>query len=264
MTTAMSAAIAAVWERSREELERRIATLERAVAALLADDLGDALRTSAHSDAHKLAGSLGMFGLAAGSQLAHEVEQKLAGTDALPLSEGPRLAQLVGSLREQFDVHSDGRRAIDGGQHPGHALDPRAAAHARGNRRPSGGATRTILVIDDSALIRDVVGHGLGDDRGWKVRAARSGAEGVELAVGERPDAILLDVEMPALDGPATLACLRARVATREIPVLFLTGHAGDDERRRFAALGAAGVIAKPFDPASLRTQIAELLGWAP
>ncbi|MBA3327301.1 MAG: Hpt domain-containing protein [Solirubrobacterales bacterium] len=132
----MSAAIMAVWERSREELERRIATLERAVAALLADDLGDALRTSAHSDAHKLAGSLGMFGLAAGSQLAHEVEHKLAGTDALPLSEVPRLAQLVGSLREQFDVHSDGRRAIDGEQHPGHTLDSRAAAHARENRRP--------------------------------------------------------------------------------------------------------------------------------
>ena len=114
MTTAMSAAIAEVWERSREELERQIATLERAVAALLADDLGDALRTSARSDAHKLAGSLGMFGLATGSQLANEVEQKLAATDALPLSEVPRLAELVASLREQFDVHSDGGRAIDG------------------------------------------------------------------------------------------------------------------------------------------------------
>jgi len=174
------------------------------------------------------------------------------------------LVQRADQLREQFDVHSDGRRAIDGEQHPGHALDSRAAAHARENRRPSGGATRTILVIDDSALIRDVVGHGLGDDRGWKVRAARSGAEGIELAVGERPDAILLDVEMPALDGPATLACLRASVATREIPVLFLTGPASDAERRRLAALGVAGVIAKPFDPASLRMQIVELLGWAP
>ena len=114
MTTAMFAAIAAVWERSSEELERQIATLERAVAALLADDLGDALRTSAHSDAHKLAGSLGMFGLATGSQLAHEVQQQLAGTDALPPSEVPRLAQLVASLREQYDVHSDGRSAVDG------------------------------------------------------------------------------------------------------------------------------------------------------
>ena len=96
------------------------------------------------------------------------------------------------------------------------------------------------------------------------MRATRSGAEGIELAVADRPDAILLDVEMPDLDGFATPAGLRARGATREIRVLFLTGHASDDERRRFAALGVAGVIAKPFDPASLRTQIVELLGWAP
>jgi len=107
MTTAMSAAIAAVWERSREELERRIATLERAVAELLADDLGDALRTSAHSDAHKLAGSLGMFGLAAGSQLAHEVEQ----TDAArSMANSTRVTRWT-RARPPTRVTTAGRRA---------------------------------------------------------------------------------------------------------------------------------------------------------
>jgi CheY-like chemotaxis protein len=126
------------------------------------------------------------------------------------------------------------------------------------------GVRRTILVVDDSALIREVVRIGLGGERGWEVRMAASGAEGVEAASRERPDAILLDVEMPDLDGPATLARLRAQDATREIPVLFLTGHSAEEDCRELEALGASGVIAKPFDPAGLAAEVTRRLGWPP
>ena len=122
---------------------------------------------------------------------------------------------------------------------------------------------RTILVIDDSALIRRVVEIGLGD-AGWQVATAESGAAGLASASRQRPDAILLDVEMPDLDGPATLAALRAAESTREIPVLFLTGHFTDEDGRRLTALGAAGVIGKPFEPARLVGEITRALGWAP
>jgi CheY-like chemotaxis protein len=125
-------------------------------------------------------------------------------------------------------------------------------------------ASRTILVIDDSALIRVVVQVGLGGAPGWQVCAAESGDEGIEVAACEQPDAILLDVEMPDLDGPATLERLHAQDATREIPVLFLTGHSGEESRRKLVALGATGVIAKPFDPAGLAAEIVRLLRWAP
>jgi CheY-like chemotaxis protein len=119
---------------------------------------------------------------------------------------------------------------------------------------------RRILVIDDSAVIRQVVQVGLRVDRSWEVLAADSGAEGLGIAVRELPDVILLDVEMPDLDGPATLALLRAEEATRKIPVLFLTGHTAEEERGRLCALGAVGVIAKPFQPARLGDEIARLL----
>ncbi len=121
--------------------------------------------------------------------------------------------------------------------------------------------SHTVLVIDDSAVIRQVVKAALGTtDPAWAVLAAGSGADGVALAASERPDVILLDVEMPDLDGPATLAALRAQAATREVPVLFLTGHSADEDRARLEALGAAGVIAKPFQPARLGDEIARLL----
>lgn len=125
----------------------------------------------------------------------------------------------------------------------------------------AGSPLRTMLVIDDSALIRRVVQIALGGSQGWRVTTADSGAKGIELATRERPDAILLDVEMADLDGPATLAGLRAQEATREIPVLFLTGHDAEDDRRELVALGAVGLIAKPFDMDGLAAEVARLLG---
>ncbi len=120
----------------------------------------------------------------------------------------------------------------------------------------------TILVIDDSPLIRRVVEVAIGENSDWLVHTAGSGADGVDVAARERPDAILLDVEMPDLDGPATLTLLRAHEAAREIPVLFLTGHTAEADRRALEALGAAGVMAKPFDPDTLASDIARQLGW--
>ena len=97
---------------------------------------------------------------------------------------------------------------------------------------------RHVLVVDDSALIRQVVQLGL-SGRGWRVTPAGSGAEGLELAEREPPDVILLDVVMPDLDGPATLSALRAAERTRDVPVVFLTGH-GDISMAVGAAVGWA------------------------
>jgi two-component system alkaline phosphatase synthesis response regulator PhoP len=121
---------------------------------------------------------------------------------------------------------------------------------------------RSVLVVDDSALIRQVAQLGLAEP-GWRVTTVDSGAEAIEVAGRERPDAILLDVVMPDLDGPATLARLRSEEPTRDIPVVFLTAKAEDTDRRELEDLGAAGVIAKPFDPGELAGQVAQTLGWS-
>ena len=117
----------------------------------------------------------------------------------------------------------------------------------------------TILIIDDSELIRMAAAIGL-DGAGWRTVSAASGDEGVELAVREHPDAILLDVVMPGLDGIATLAALRARAECASTPVVFLTARA--DQAPDGADAAVAGVISKPFAPAELPDQVAALLGW--
>jgi CheY-like chemotaxis protein len=121
---------------------------------------------------------------------------------------------------------------------------------------------RRILVIDDEADIREVIQLTLELTRGWEILAAESGREGIALAASRNPDAILLDVMMPEMDGVATFARLQAEVATCAIPVVLLTAKAQSADKRRFAALGVAGVIAKPFDPRGLTDQLEVLLGW--
>ena len=121
---------------------------------------------------------------------------------------------------------------------------------------------RTVLLIDDEPDIREVVELSLGSVAGWEVLTASSGVDGVELASAQQPDVILLDVMMPGLDGPATLDVLRGRDETRAIPVLFMTAKAQAGELTRYASLGVAGVIPKPFDPMTLSDRVAAALGW--
>jgi len=119
-----------------------------------------------------------------------------------------------------------------------------------------------LLVIDDEEDIRDVATLTLELKEGWEVAAAGSGAEGIALARGARPDAILLDVMMPDLDGPSTLRLLRDLPETKSIPVIFLTAKVQAADRRRYLNLGVNGVIAKPFDPLTLGRTVCECLDW--
>jgi CheY-like chemotaxis protein len=113
-----------------------------------------------------------------------------------------------------------------------------------------------ILIIDDEDDIRKIAKLSLGRVGGMEVVEAGSGAEGVKKAAAERPDAILLDVMMPGIDGPATLALLRAGEITSKIPVMFLTAKAMAAEIERLKALGAVAVLTKPFDPMKLPSEV--------
>ena len=122
---------------------------------------------------------------------------------------------------------------------------------------------KRILLTDDEDHIREVAQLSLETIGGWQVTTAGSGPEAVARAAADRPDAILLDVMMPELDGPSTLERLQADEGTREIPVIFLTAKVQAADRRRFDELGVAAVIAKPFDPLTLADEVAAALGWS-
>jgi CheY-like chemotaxis protein len=122
---------------------------------------------------------------------------------------------------------------------------------------------RRILIIDDEEDIRQVAALSLETVAGWEVVMANSGAQGLARAVDYQPDAILLDVMMPGMDGPSTFRELRKNPATAKIPVLLLTAKVQSTDQRRFADLGVEAVLFKPFDPLTLATQISSVLSWA-
>jgi CheY-like chemotaxis protein len=109
-----------------------------------------------------------------------------------------------------------------------------------------------ILHVDDEPDIREVVDMSLSLSPDFEVRACGSGAEAVAAAAAWSPEIILLDVMMPGMDGPTTLQHLRENSQTSDIPVIFMTARAQAREVEQFIALGAQGVISKPFDPMTL------------
>ena len=113
-----------------------------------------------------------------------------------------------------------------------------------------------ILHVDDEPDIREIVDMSLGLNADFEVRACSCGADAVATAAEWSPFLILLDVMMPGMDGPATLAQLRKNPRTADIPVLFMTARAQEREVQQLIALGAQGVISKPFDPMTLAFQV--------
>jgi CheY-like chemotaxis protein len=122
---------------------------------------------------------------------------------------------------------------------------------------------RRILVVDDEDDIREVAAVSLEGVGGHEVLTARGGREALAVATADRPDAILLDVMMPDLDGPSTFALLQGAAETRDIPVIFLTAKAQDADIRAFEELGVTAVLVKPFDPMTLAREIERILGWS-
>jgi CheY-like chemotaxis protein len=118
---------------------------------------------------------------------------------------------------------------------------------------------RRILLVDDQRVMRSIAELSLGKLGGFIVRICASGEEALETAVEFAPDLLMLDMNMPQLNGVQTLEQLRALGITA--PVVFFTVKVEAPDIERFNGLGALGVIAKPFDPLKLPAQLKAL--WA-
>ena len=117
-----------------------------------------------------------------------------------------------------------------------------------------------ILYVDDEADIREVAEMAIQLHPDLEVRCCASGQEGLELAAQWQHDLILLDVMMPGMDGPTTLAALRAQESTSLIPVVFITARTQATEIDGLISAGALGVIPKPFDPMTLAQSVRTFL----
>lgn len=126
----------------------------------------------------------------------------------------------------------------------------------------SGAPLAKILYVEDDPDIQTVAQIALEVVGGFSLTTCSSGLEALDMVKsGNQPDLLLLDVMMPNMDGPTTLAELRKLPATTETPVIFMTAKVQAGELAYYRSLGAIGVIAKPFDPMELSEQVREL--WA-
>ena len=112
-----------------------------------------------------------------------------------------------------------------------------------------------ILVIEDNdrnlKLVRDVLQFA-----GYEVVEARTGEQGVELATGDPPDLVLMDLQLPGIDGTEALRRLRATPATAQVPVVALTAFAMKEDRERTEKAGFDGYVAKPLSVRALPQQV--------
>jgi CheY-like chemotaxis protein len=122
--------------------------------------------------------------------------------------------------------------------------------------------SRRVLVVDDDPDIKLLAATALSRVGGFDVRAVGNGKEAIDVASSWQPDAILMDVHMPGLDGPATADRLRAGDRTCAIPVVFITASVGAAEAAALSLLPVSGVLMKPFDPMTLPADFSALLEW--
>jgi CheY-like chemotaxis protein len=130
--------------------------------------------------------------------------------------------------------------------------------------------TKRILVVDDDDGIRDIIQFSLEAIAGWQVTTANSGYSAFDKAIAAQPDAILLDMMMPDIDGLTVLRRFRDNPITQHIPTILLTAKAKSldlieetvSDRQDVINLGISGIILKPFKAQTLVEQIRALLNW--
>ncbi len=116
-----------------------------------------------------------------------------------------------------------------------------------------------VLIVEDNErnlkLVRDVLGFA-----GFDVLEARDAEAGIELARAQTPDVVLMDINLPGMNGFEALAALRADALTASIPVLAVTAYAMTDDRARILAAGFDGYVEKPVDVRALPGQVEALI----
>ena len=116
---------------------------------------------------------------------------------------------------------------------------------------------KRILVIDDDEICRRTVSRVL-EQSGYDVTEADNGQDGLEIALKSKPDLVVCDVVMSKLDGLGVFDKLRANPATKAVPFIFMTGMVTKEAAKRGPALGADGVLMKPFSLTELLARVKE------
>ena len=119
---------------------------------------------------------------------------------------------------------------------------------------------KTILVVDDSAMIRHIIAQILSES-GYIVLTARDGKEGYELTKQHQPQLVIMDVEMPVMDGIRATALIKSEPQTHHIPVMIFTSLGGENDIRRAQEAGCQGFLNKPISKEAIQAEVKKMLG---
>ena len=117
---------------------------------------------------------------------------------------------------------------------------------------------KTVLIVDDSAMIRHVVSQ-IVKESGFGVLVAQDGQEGYELAKDQLPDLVIMDVEMPTMDGIQATSLIKTDPKTTHIPVMIFTSLGGEDDLQRAQDAGCQGILHKPICKETLQNTLHDL-----
>jgi two-component system, cell cycle response regulator DivK len=119
---------------------------------------------------------------------------------------------------------------------------------------------KTVLVVEDNKDNLQIITYAL-QRAGYEVIAAETGEEGVELAIARRPFFVIMDINLPGIDGIEATRRIRASEADGSIPIIAITSYAMLGDREKMLAAGCNGYFEKPFDPLTIVAQIHKLIG---
>jgi CheY-like chemotaxis protein len=222
-------------EASRAEVRGRLATIERALLTVRPGALDDVHALEARRAAHKLAGSLDILGLTRAGELAGELESLFESGNA----QGSRAHGALADLRSEVERGLMGIPVAE----PAEPVVPARGAAAR------------ILLAEDDDIMARMIEAAL-SRQGYEVIRTVDGAEAVSLAAGRPFDLILLDLQMPVMDGADACLALRKHPHLTDVPILLLTAQNNQQQVRERSLPGVTDYLIKPFGLADLRSRV--------
>jgi diguanylate cyclase (GGDEF)-like protein len=234
------AEVAEVWAKVQSQLGDRVSVIETAIAELSLGQFTPELQQHAQHEAHKLAGSLGMFGSDHGSRLAKTIEPLLANALHLDPPQQILLSQSVMALRQEVQQSkTDIPPKLD---NISDESTPRAT-------------DATVLIVDDDPIVLNLLDTLL-NPWGLNVITLDQPRNFLNVLTTAQPDLLVLDVEMPDVNGIELCQVVRDHPQWSYLPILFLTAHTDADTLHQVFSAGADDFVSKPIVGPELVTRI--------
>lgn len=238
-------AVEQLWNQYRGLMEERLTVLQQAVQALRTETLTEDMQQAAERAAHKLAGVLGMFDRPEGTQIARQLEELFSGQ--LNSQQHPALQLLVQQLSQVLEIEQSSIEQIE------------VQIEVQPITTPASIRSWNILAVDDDPIILATLKQQL-EPWGMRVTEIENPLQFWTILPSANPDLMILDVEMPQLNGVALCQAIRANPTWQSLPIVFLTAHQDPATVQQIFAAGADDYVVKPVVGHELISRITQRL----